>query len=159
MKPIKIIGLGNGSRGDDGAGNLIARQLLPYQSPSVAIIERGLAGLSLLDEMKDTHKLIIIDAVSSQSEVGTIHRFTMPLDLKTIRRLTWSPTSTSSHDFGLGEALTLAETLDLLPPQVVIYGIELGTIKPGAALSSSVADAVHRVANQITLEELNLSHA
>lgn len=159
MKTIKIIGLGNGFRGDDGVGNLIARQLLSHQSPAVSIIEGGLAGLNLLDEMKDTHKLILIDAVSSQSEVGTIHRFTFPLDSEKIRMLTWSTSSTSSHSFGLGEALTLAETLGVLPPHVVIYGIELGTIQAGEALSSSVADAVHRVVNRIALEELNLSHA
>lgn len=159
MYIIKVIGLGNGFRGDDAAGNLVARQLLPYQSQAISISEGGLAGLSLLDEMKDTQKLILIDAVSSQSKGGTIHRFTIPLDLGKIRTLAWSTSAASTHGFGLGEALTLADTLGVLPPDVVIYGIELGTVATGGPLSQSVANAMHQVAERIALEELSLSHA
>ncbi|MGD9851161.1 MAG: hydrogenase maturation protease [Nitrospirales bacterium] len=159
MYGIKVIGLGNGFRGDDGVGNLVARQLLPYQSQAISISEGGLAGLNLLDEMKDTHKLILIDAVSSLSESGTIHRFTFPQDRQTFRAVVWSTSATSTHGFGLGEALTLADTLGVLPPQVVIYGIELGTVETGGPLSPKVADAIRSVTDRIALQELNFSHA
>ena len=159
MKKIKIIGLGNPFRGDDAVGNLVARQLLPHQGPSVSIIEGGVAGLNLLHEMEGTDKLILIDAVSSQSEEGTITRFTVPQDLDTIGRLAWSPSGPSTHDWGLQEALTLANTMGDLPPYVVIYGIELGRVDHGFELSPKVAEAVLAVANRIVNEELNLSHA
>ncbi len=159
MFGIKVIGLGNGFRGDDAVGNLIARELLPYQNPAVSIIEGGLSGLNLLDEMKDTHKVILIDAVSAQTEDGTIHRLTIPQDLETFRMLAWNASATSSHGFGVGEALTLADTLGILPPHVVIYGIELGTLESGAPLSPSVAAAMQLVVSRIAQEELSLSHA
>jgi hydrogenase maturation protease len=104
-------------------------------------------------------KLILIDAVSSQSDEGTITRFTVPQDLDKIARLAWSTSGSSTHDLGLQEALTLANTLGDLPPYVVIYGIELGTIQHGLELSPKVAEAVHTVVNRIANEELNLSHA
>ena len=156
---IKIIGLGNPFRGDDAVGNLVARQLLPKQGPSLSIIEDGVAGLNLLHEMEDTDKLILIDAVSSQSDEGTITRFTIPQDLDKIGQLAWCTSGPSTHDLGLQEALTLANTLGDLPPYLVIYAIELGRVDHGFELSSKVAEAVHAVAKRIANEELNLSHA
>jgi hydrogenase maturation protease len=159
MMNIKIIGLGNSFRGDDAVGNVVARQLFPHQGPSVSIIEGGVAGLNLLHEMEGTDKLILIDAVSSQSEEGTITRFTVPQDLDIIARLAWSTSGSSTHDLGLQEALTLANTLRALPPSVVIYGIELGRVDHGVELSPKVEEAVHTVVNRIAHEELNLFYA
>jgi Ni,Fe-hydrogenase maturation factor len=55
---------------------------------------------------------------------------------------------------GLGAALTLANTLGELPPYVVIYGIELGTVQFGCELSPQVAKAIDAVVNRIAIEEL-----
>ncbi len=154
MSTIKIIGLGNAFRADDAVGNMVARQLLPYESPSVSIIEGGLAGLTLLHEMEGTDKLILIDAVSSGSEEGTLLRFTIPQDLDTIGQLAWSTSGSSTHDLGLGAALTLANTLGTLPPYVVIYGIELSTVRYGCELSPKVVKAINAVVNRIATEEL-----
>ncbi|GJL60384.1 MAG: hydrogenase [Nitrospirales bacterium] len=154
MPTIKIIGLGNAFCADDAVGIVVARQLLPYESPSVSIIEGGLAGLTLLHEMEGTDKLILIDAVSSQSEIGTLLRFTIPQDLDTIGQLAWSTSGSSTHDWGLGAALTLAETLSELPPSVVIYGIEIATVQQGFALSPKVAKAIQTVVTRIVTEEL-----
>jgi hydrogenase maturation protease len=151
---IKIIGLGNIFRGDDGVGNVVARQLLPYQGPSVSIMEGGLAGLNLLHEMEETDTLILIDAVHSQAEAGNIVRFTVPRDLDTIGQLTLGSSTSSTHAFGLGEALTLASTLGLLPKQVILYGIELGHIHPGESLSPQVSRAIPLVVSRIMNEEL-----
>ncbi len=154
MPTIKIIGLGNAFRADDAVGIVVARQLLPYKSPSVSIIEGELAGLTLLHEMEGMDKLILIDAISSQSEVGTLHRFAIPQDLDTIGQLAWNTSGSSTHGLGLGAALTLANTLGELPPYVVVYGIELATVKHGFELSPKVAKAIQTVVNRIVTEEL-----
>ena len=154
MANIKIIGLGNAVAGDDAVGNMVARQLLPYQGPSVSIKEGGLAGLNLLHEMEETETLILIDAVHSQSEAGNIVRFIVPQDLDKIDQLTWGSSTASTHSFGLGEALTLANTLQLLPKQVILYGIELGHIQPGEFLSPQVSRAIPSVVFRIVNEEL-----
>jgi hydrogenase maturation protease len=159
MANIKIIGLGNGFRGDDAIGNVVARELHHYENPTTSIIEGGLAGVHLIQEMEGTDTLILIDAVSSQSPPGTIHRLRLPQDLGKIRLLAWNPSGASTHDVGLGEALTLAETLGVLPPHMVIYGIEIGTIQTGAPLSPPVAQAIQTVVNRIVTEELHPAHA
>ena len=159
MAKIKIIGLGNPFIGDDAVGVLVARKLRLYEQTSVSILEGGLAGLNLLHDMEGTDTLILIDAVHSQSKAGTIFRFTLPQDLEKIGKLAWGTSASSTHTFGLAEALTLAHTLEVLPAHVVLFGIELGHIQKGHTLSPPVSKAMTSVVNRIRLEELCLSHA
>ncbi len=159
MEKIKIIGLGNPFRGDDAVGILVARQLHTYAAAHISILEGGLAGLNLLDEMEDIDTLILIDAVHSQSKVGTILRFTIPRDLEEIGKLAWGTSASSTHAFGLAEALTLAHTLQILPQHITLYGVELGHIQQGQALSTEVSLAIKTLAKRLTIEELSLSHA
>ncbi len=159
MAKIKIIGLGNTFIGDDAVGVLVARQLHTYAPAHVRILEGGLTGLNLLHEMEDIDTLILIDAVHSHSTSGTIFRFTIPQDLEKIEKLAWGTSASSTHAFGLAEALTLAHTLEILPTHVVLFGIELGHIQKGQALSPPVSRALTGVVNHIRLEELSFSHA
>ncbi len=159
MVKMKIIGLGNPFMGDDAVGVLVARQLHTYASAHISVLEGGLSGLSLLHDMEGTDTLILIDAVHSHSKVGTILRFTIPQDLEEIGKLAWGTSASSTHAFGLAEALTLAHTLEALPTHVVLFGIELGHIQKGHVLSPAVSKAMTGVVNQIRLEELSFSHA
>lgn len=145
--------------GDDAVGVLVARQLHPYASADISILEGGLSGLSLLHDMENTDTLILIDAIHNHTKAGTVVRFTLPQDLEKIGRLAWGASTSSSHAFGLAEALTLAHTLEVLPPQVILFGIELGQIQPGHVLSSEVSQAMTDVMTRILIEELSLSHA
>lgn len=159
MAKMKIIGLGNPFIGDDAVGILVVRQLFGYTSTHVSIVEGGLAGLNLLHEMEDTDTLILIDAVHSHSKAGTIFRFILPQDLEKIGKLAWGTSASSTHAFGLAEAMTLAHTLEELPLHTILYGIELEHIQKGHALSPLVSKAMMSVVNRIRLEDLCLSHA
>ncbi len=159
MANMKIIGLGNPFMGDDAVGILVARQLQAYTAAHISVLEGGLAGLNLLDEMEDIDTLILIDAVHSHSTSGTIFRFTIPQDLEKIGKLAWGTSAASTHAFGLAEALTLAHTLEVLPAHIVLFGIELDHLQKGQVLSPPVFKAMTNVANRIVVEELSLSHA
>ncbi len=159
MVNMKIIGLGNPFMGDDAVGVLVARQLHVYSSAHVSILEGGLAGLNLLQDMEGTDTLILIDAVHSHAKAGTIVRFTLPQDLEKIGKLAWGTSASSTHSFGLAEALTLAHTLKALPTHVILFGIELGHLQKGQPLSPPVAKAMTSVVNRISAEELSVSNA
>ncbi len=159
MANMKIIGLGNPFMGDDAVGMLVARELHTYASAHISVLEGGLAGLNLLDEMEDIDTLILIDAVHSHSKVGRILRFTIPQDLEEMGKLAWSTSASSTHAFGLAEALTLAETLQVLPQHVTLYGVELGHIQQGQALSPEVFLAIKALVKRLTFEEPSFSHA
>ena len=109
--------------------------------------------------MEGTDTLILIDAVHSHSKAGTIVRFTLPQDLEKIGKLAWGTSASSTHSFGLAEALTLAHTLEVLPAHVVLFGIELGHFEKGQSLSPPVSKAMTSVVNRIAVEELSLSNA
>jgi hydrogenase maturation protease len=102
---------------------------------------------ALLDVWDGADALWLVDAVSSGSVPGTVHRVdagTEPLPAALFRA--------SSHLVGLGEAVELARTLGRLPRRVVFYGIEGESFEAGDELTPAVAAAVTRVAEAITRE-------
>ena len=50
---------------------------------------------------------------------------------------------TSTHAFGVAEAIELARALRQLPSSLVVYGVEGTTFEPGMCLSTAVAERVH----------------
>lgn len=132
--PRVIIGVGNAARGDDAAGLIAARRLggLEHEGDPVA----------LLDMWREADVAVVIDAVSSGAEPGTVHRFdatSAPLPAR-LRG------STSSHALGLAEAIELGRTLGRLPGRLLVYGIEGERFEAGTELTPAVAAAVEAVA-------------
>jgi hydrogenase maturation protease len=142
-----IIGLGAADRGDDAAG-LEAVRLLARRPPAgtrvVALPGRAAA---LLDLWRDTSLAIVIDAAVSGAAPGTVHRVDA--------RLTPLPPAVhhrSTHDLGLADVVELARALGRLPPRLVVLGIEVVDLSPGAGLSPAVRPAVRRAAHCALLE-------
>ena len=156
MKPIRIIGIGNSFAGDDAVGIHVVRKLkerpIPGPIPGMEMIEAGLDGLALLDNLAGIEMGIIIDAVQSGHDTGTIVRLEIPRDLDQLSEFTWSSTTSSTHAFGLGEALTLGHTLEMLPRSLTVYGIEWGQLNAGTTLSRRVSGSIETVVSQIMNE-------
>jgi hydrogenase maturation protease len=145
---IKVIGVGNALRGDDAAGLLVARRLKADHLPQVQI-SQCLGTVSAIQEAwQDAAGVIVVDAVVSGGPPGTIHRFDghgddMPLQLSR---------SSSSHGWGVAEALALGRVFQELPPVLVIYGIEGKNFDPGQKVSPEVAAAIPAAADRIRQE-------
>jgi hydrogenase maturation protease len=147
MAAIRIIGIGNLFRGDDAVGLLAARHLRERLDSSLEVMEAEGDGLALLDLMEGADQVIVIDAVKSGGRPGA----TVRLDLsKESRWGTLVPCST--HAIGIAEAIDLARTLGRLPMQVILYGIEIDSLEPGAALSESVRGGLDIVVEQVLKE-------
>jgi hydrogenase maturation protease len=154
MADVRIIGLGNPMAGDDGVGVLAARHLATVPGLPAEVTEAGLAGLDLLDLMRDHRAVILIDAVRSGRPAGSIHRLdasTAPLASSLLPR--------STHAFNAADALELGRALGILPTTVVLYGVEAGPMEAGAGLSPAVAAALPALAEQIRREVTKLGHA
>jgi hydrogenase maturation protease len=149
LKPrFKVIGVGNEWRGDDAAGLLVARRLQAVQLPQVEIVETPGTVTAVLEAWKEAAGVIVVDAVVSGGAPGTIYRFDghggeRPLELSR---------STSSHGWGVAEALALGQALRELPPRLIIYGIEGQTFGPGQEVSLEVAAAIPEAARRIETE-------
>lgn len=149
--PIMIIGIGNLDRGDDAAGRLAARAL-GHKLPShiISVCEMSGEALALVEKMKQTPIVFIIDACMSGEKAGDIKR----IDLRH-QALLSQQRDVSSHGFGLSAAIDLAGILGQLPEICIIYAIEGENYALGAAVSSPVQQAIDKVVGRIEDEIVN----
>ena len=145
--PTLVIGVGNEWRGDDAAGLLVARQLRSHVQTSCAVLEHDGEGAALMELWKCWDAVVVVDAVRSGAEPGTVYRcdaISQPLPTK-IRH-------GSTHAFSLGEAIELGRALNQLPRHLVVYAIEGQNFEAGDRLSSQVEGVISAVADRILRE-------
>ena len=144
-----ILGLGSSLRGDDGVGPAVIewldRQELP---PGVETIDGGTSGLDIVSILMGRERAIIVDAANVGQAPGRWVRFTPDA-----ARLQENATTLSLHSAGLAEALALGAALNVLPPTIIIYGVQPQNLDWIAQLSDEVRAAVVEV-GQSVLQEL-----
>jgi len=134
-----VIGVGNPSRGDDGAGLEVAgrvRSRGSYQVPG--------GSYELMDVWKGADDVIVVDAARSGSAPGTVHRFDA-----SDQPLPGGVLGTSTHSIGVADVIEMARCLGRLPERLVVYGIEAFDVSPGGKITASVRRAVDRVVKEI----------
>ena len=68
-------------------------------------------------------------------------------------------TSSSTHAFGLHEAVELGRALGQLPARVIVYAIEGRSFQAGAALSAELQDGLPALAESVWAEATALAAA
>ncbi len=139
-----VVGVGNDYRGDDGAGLAAARLLKKLSLNDVEIAELNGDATGLLDCLNDCDTAIIIDAIQSQCEPGTIHRFDASQDPVPDNR-----SQRSTHGISLGSVIELARTQKALPRRVFVFGIEGKSFEHGIPLTPPVKEAVDRLVEEL----------
>jgi len=139
-----IIGVGNPGRGDDAAGRIAAKRLRARAPAGLRIAECEGEATALIALMQEAEEIVLIDALVSGAEPGTIARIDLATSPPPKGRF-----GLSSHGFGLAEAIELARALGQLPARCVIYGVEGRSFDHGARLSPAVDAAVDEVVERI----------
>lgn len=142
MNKIKIIGCGSLLMGDDAIGCIIARKLQELDLPlHVEVIEAGTPGLNLLNIMEPGDDVIIVDAVVTGEEEGTLQIFTEE-DLPKPQQMPMS-----AHHVAIPETIALGRQVqpELMPSSIKIWGIE---IKPPILMKFEMSEVI---ANTIPL--------
>jgi len=134
-----MIGVGNPTRGDDAAGLEVARRVR-----SVETHQQSSGSYELMDVWEGADEVVIVDAARSGAPAGTIHRFDAHDE-----PLPGGILATSTHSVGVMETIEMARHLGRLPERVVVYGIEVSSLTPGAGLSTVVEDAVSELVMEI----------
>ncbi len=128
-QPVRVVGVGS-PHGDDALAWELVRRLESQMEGQTRLefhVVEG--GQRLLDLLDGRGSLLLVDALAPAGAPGTIHRFEWPdPQIDSLR-----PGST--HDLRPAEALQLADALGLLPPRVVIFGLEGVHLEPGTDLS------------------------
>lgn len=137
---ILILGVGNILLSDEGAGVEIIKRLLQAKLPEhVELVDGATRAMELADIMRGREKVIIVDAVAAGSEPGAVFRFGLD-QLAELRAM-----SVSVHDIGVHEAIFQLRLLDELPPDIVFYGIQPGSLALGEEFTPAVENAVEKV--------------
>jgi hydrogenase maturation protease len=144
MSAVVVVGVGNAYRGDDGVGLAVAERLRGVVPVGVEVVTCEQEASRVIDAIEGRDAAVLVDASSSGAAPGTIRRFDAsaePVPARSFR--------SSTHAFGVGEAIELARALGKLPGTVVVYGIEGRRFTAGEGLSPVVDAAVEPAANAV----------
>lgn len=144
---LALIGIGNRFRGDDAAGLEVASRLRATHPPGCRILEEGGEPVSLIEGFALVKEALVVDAVSSGAEPGTLHRFDAtaePLPVELFKN--------STHALGVADAVELARELERLPHRLSIYGIEGANFDAGEGLSPAVESTVDALVAELHAE-------
>ena len=131
-----IAGAGNLLLGDEGVGVHAVRALMEQGIPEgVDAVDAGTALGDLLGDLARYSVLILVDAIRGGGRPGDLYR----LEIRSPDDLAPSAGPLSLHEFGVAEALAQARALGVLPPRVVLIGMEPERLQPGMELSLAAA--------------------
>jgi len=128
-----VIGVGNPLRGDDAAGPEVARRVSGTVVHDVS---------ALLDLFGADDHVVIVDAARSGAPPGTVHRVGA-------HALGAAGLRSSTHAFGIADAVGLARALGRLPERLEVLAIEGAAFEHGAPLSAAAERAVARLAAEL----------
>lgn len=133
---------------DDGIGVRVVQLLQQeYRFPSeVTVLDGGTLGLDLLPWLEGTEQLLMVDAVETGREPGTVVRLEgeeLPVALKT---------KLSPHQVGLQDLLAVAELQGFSPQEMVLWGVQPAILEMGTELSSAVAAQMDTLVDRVLAE-------
>jgi hydrogenase maturation protease len=140
---VVVIGVGNRVMGDDAAGPIVIDRLAGRVPDDVVLVESVGDATHLLETWRNVETAVVIDAVVSGGNPGTVHR----IDGMEGFPAAWR--SASTHLVGLAEAVDLGAAVGVLPNAMVIFGIEIASVEPGVGLGTEIERAVDQVAAEI----------
>ncbi|MBT7075147.1 MAG: hydrogenase maturation protease [Anaerolineae bacterium] len=141
MNKIIIIGIGQKFRGDDAIGPEVVlawEEKYPQKAEKLQIKISPLPGLELLGLFEDADTAILVDAVQSGTEAGTIHVASAE------QLVSFGAGSGSVHGFGVAETLALGRLAnpEAIPENLIIIGIEAKNLDVGESLSAEVRERI-----------------
>lgn len=148
---VLVLGIGNLVMSDDGVGILVAQHLqLGYRFPdNVEIVDGGTLGLDLLPKLENISNLIMIDAVETGQKAGTCVRLCgreLPIALET---------KLSPHQMGLKDLLAVSELMGHLPKEMVLIGVQPGSIEMEIGLTVEVEAKLDTLISNVLTELAN----
>lgn len=149
---VLVACVGNVLRGDDGFGVAVAEHLRDHLPPGVTLIETGIAGLRIVQELMEGYgALIIVDVVDRDAAPGTL--FVLVPDVADPAETplkTWQDELSNAHLFDPSRVLLLARAARSLPDHVLFVGCQPEACaefeqRLTAHVAAAVPVAAHRV--------------
>jgi hydrogenase maturation protease len=146
-KGIVIIGIGNPYRGDDGAGWAAVDRLKKKIGASIPLLKLKGDIAELLDVFGTHERVYLIDAYQADALSDAWRR----IDARAEAIPEENP-QTSTHGFGIGQAISLARNLSELPQTLIVYAIKGREYTMSDHLSKEVSASVDEVVEAVIKE-------
>lgn len=145
---VLVLGLGNAVMSDDGFGSRVIRHLSEHYlfDDNLLLLDGGTLGLDLLPRFEGVARLLIVDALNMDVRPGTVFR----LSGEEVPRA--FAAKMSVHQMGLQDLLAVAELQGHLPAEMVLWGVQAGSMEMGLELTRPVSRAIDRVVDGIVGE-------
>lgn len=137
MSGVVVIGIGNGWRRDDGAGPAVVQAAASRLPAGTRVVELDGEPARVVETWDGADLAVVVDAVRTGAPPGTVHRFDPACE-----GIPVPAGPGSSHSLGASDAYHLGRALGRLPGRVVIIGVEVADVGPGAGLTPEVAAAL-----------------
>lgn len=144
---LKVIGLGNVLRGDDGIGPMVIEQLEELGDESIQLIDAGADPFTLLEHLIESDPLLIIDCAEMGMLPGSTHLFSI-YDAK----FRESANSISLHGFSFADVYRMAAEIGVLAPCKII-GVQPKNIGFCDKLSDEVKASIPTILKMINQEK------
>ncbi len=158
-KRILVACCGNRLMRDDGVGSFVAERLLKMNlGKNVVVVDYGISGFKLFNDIIDFDYVIFVDTVKSNQEPGTICRF----EIKREDIETANPNNAhklfqiSFHEIDIESVLSLCKAIGFFPEKIIFIGIVPKDIEPGIGLSREIAVKFMDLVNLVRDEIKNL---
>jgi hydrogenase maturation protease len=140
-----VIGLGNVICSDDGVGVHALASLRERRrwGDDISLVDGGTAGLLLLPYLADAERVILIDAIDTGADPGTLVR---------LEGADWAKAFAvrmSPHDLGLADLLGAAQLSGAWPTSLVLHGAQPGSTALGTSLTAPVAAVVEGLVDAV----------
>lgn len=142
-RAVRVVGVGNPSRGDDGVGPAVAAEVAARVGPTVDVVVSTADPSRLIERWGSADTVVLIDAMVDDVPSGTVAVFDatvepLPADLESV----------SSHGMGISATVELARSLGRLPKRLVVVGVagrDFERIGLTQEVEGAVEDAVRAV--------------
>jgi len=151
MAALTVIGIGSRLRGDDAIGPLLIDALKERGIPDLELVDAGSDALGILEYVQDRERVLIVDACAMGLSPGSVE-IIQASRIKDVLQ----DDPMSLHGLGLAEAIQMGTSLQMLPENLKIIGIEPESIQFNGSLSAPVKRALKRLV-QMVQDELDRS--
>jgi hydrogenase maturation protease len=144
---LKVIGLGNILRGDDGIGPVIIQKLEEKKSSeSIKLCDVGSDAFMILDQLLEPGPVLVIDCAKMNKEPGSLTRIS-------IREKGIVPANVgvSLHGFSLAEIWQMARAIGC-PDDLIIIGVEPKRLSFNSGLSAEVENTIPTIIDLVLKE-------
>ena len=149
MAILTVIGVGSRLRGDDAIGPLLIDALSRQTHSQIELVDAGSDALGILEYLEGREHVVVIDACQMGREAGSVVEF----DAAEID-FVLKDDPISLHGLGLAESIKMAASLNMIPEDLKIIGIEPESIQFNGSLSTPVQRAL-KMAVDIVEDKLN----